>query len=230
MTPHTRQSPPRRELPPWAGYVLPMALFLCITALVEPNLPAYYVPVYTGKVLLVTAVLLFFYPVWQQDIRVDFRMLPVATVVGLLVFATWIGVDRFTPPLPLLGTRIGYDPFTAIAEPVQRGLFLTFRFFGLVIMVPVMEELFWRSFLLRYITAEDFRRVPMGQFSAIAFGVVTVAFGLAHPEWLAALFCGAAYAGLLRATRSLFACIAAHSVTNLALGIYVITTGQWKFW
>ncbi|MCS6776782.1 MAG: CAAX prenyl protease-related protein [Chloroherpetonaceae bacterium] len=207
-----------------------MALFLCITALVEPNLPAHYVSIYTGKVLLVTATLLVFRPVWQQDIRADFRTLPAAVIVGLLVFVLWIGVDRFTPPLPFSSKRIGYDPFTAIADPVQRGLFLTLRFFGLVIMVPVMEELFWRSFLLRYITAEDFRRVPMGQFSATAFGVVTVAFGLAHPEWLAALLCGATYAGLLRATRSLFSCIAAHSVTNLALGLYVITTGQWKFW
>jgi len=35
---------------------------------------------------------------------------------------------------------------------------------------------------------------------------------------------------LLRSTRSLLACIVAHGVTNLSLGIYVLTTGNWKYW
>ena len=55
-------------------------------------------------------------------------------------------------------------------------------------------------------------------------------FALSHPEWLAALIFGLAMCGLLARTRSLFACIAAHAVTNLLLGLYVIHFHQWQYW
>jgi CAAX prenyl protease-like protein len=114
---------------------------------------------------------------------------------------------------------------------VLRYGFLALRFYGLVLMVPVMEEVFWRSFLLRFATdLDDFKRVPIGTFSTTAFFVSSAMFAAAHSEWLVAFICAAAYAYLYRVTRSLFACIVAHSVTNLALGIYILITGDWKYW
>ena len=53
-----------------------------------------------------------------------------------------------------------------------------FRFLRLVIVVPLVEEIFWRGFLLRYLINEKFTEVPIGAFSWFSFGVVTVAFGL----------------------------------------------------
>lgn len=205
-----------------------MAVFMAMTAL-EPKFPAYYVWLYIAKVCVVTGVLVAFRAVWQ-DIRFEARVLLPAVLVGLAVFVEWILLDRVTPPLPFLSHRTAFDPFTAIANSGLRGLFLAFRFFGLVLLVPVMEELFWRSFLLRYLTKEDFTSLPIGTFSASAFGIVAVAFGAAHPEWLAAIVCAIAYGLLLRQTRSLFACIIAHAVTNLALGVYVLAAHQWHFW
>lgn len=205
-----------------------MAVFMAMTAL-EPKFPAHYVWLYIAKVCVVTGVLVAFRAVWQ-DIRFEARVLLPAVLIGLAVFVEWVLLDKITPPLPFLGRRTGFNPFTAIAEPGPRGLFLAFRFFGLVLLVPVMEELFWRSFLLRYLTKEDFTPLPMGTFSASAFGIVAVAFGAAHPEWLAAIVCAIAYGLLLRQTRSLFACIVAHAVTNLALGVYVLAAHQWHYW
>jgi CAAX prenyl protease-like protein len=97
-------------------------------------------------------------------------------------------------------------------------------------MDPVMEEIFWRSFGLRYATTPEFTSLPIGSFSWQGFAIVAALFGAAHPEWLVAVLCAAAYALLLRYTRSLFACVIAHAVTNLSLGLYVLTTGHWRFW
>ena len=60
--------------------------------------------------------------------------------------------------------------------------------------------------------------------------VTSVLFALAHPEWLPALLTGLLWAWLLHQTRSLTACVISHVVANLALGIYVIQYGAWKFW
>ena len=56
------------------------------------------------------------------------------------------------------------------------------------------------------------------------------ASALAHPEWLVAIMASLAYALWLRRSRSLFGAIVAHAVTNAALGAYVLTTEDWKYW
>jgi len=205
-----------------------MALFISLTAL-EGSFPRSAIPLYVVKAIVVTAALAVFRrPL--RDIRIDARVLPVATVVGLLVFVEWIVVDPLTPRLAFLGSRAATNPFASIPDPTLRAIFLAVRFYGLVLMVPFMEEVFWRSFLLRWITKPEFEEIPIDTYSAVAFVVVALLFGLAHQEWLAAILCACAYALLLRQTRSLFACIVAHGVTNLALGIYILTTGEWHYW
>lgn len=195
----------------------------------ESSVPkAYYVWLYLAKVVIVTGVLVAFRTPWK-DIRLKANVLVPAVLVGLAVFVQWILLDKAIP-YPHQGDRISLDPFTAIEVPALRLLFLTARFYGLVLMVPVMEELFWRSFLLRYLTDSDFTKLPVGAFSWKSFSFVAIAFGLAHSEWLVAIICACAYALLLRQTRSLFACIVAHGTTNLALGIYVLVTHDWVYW
>lgn len=222
--------PAKPYIPDWLPYVAPMALFLLITVGEGKAPPSWYVPLYGLKVALVTLVLLVFRRAWQGEIKAEARVLPAALLVGLAVFAEWILLDQWIP-YPHLGTRTAYNPLTAIADPTQRYAFLALRFYGLALLVPIMEEIFWRSFLLRFVTdMDDFRRIPLGDYSAAAFLVVAAMFALAHPEWLVAFICAAAYAYLLRVTRSLFACIVAHSVTNLALGVYVLLTGNWRYW
>jgi len=207
-----------------------MALFLLLTTL-EGRAPAAYSPaLYIAKAVLITIALLFCARTWRHELRFDARVLPLALLVGLIACAEWVLIDRYVP-YPHLGTRTGYDPFTAIADPGLRYGFLAVRFYGLAVMVPVMEEVFWRSFLLRYATDQDrWAALPVGAFNAIGFAVVAALFGVAHPEWLVAVIFAAMVALLLRQTKSLFAAIVMHSVTNLALGIYVLVTHDWKYW
>ncbi len=214
----------------WVGYVVPTALFLFLTTL-EGYFPTHYVLVYIVKIVVVT-LSLGIYRSTLRDFRFEARALVPGLLVGLLIFAIWIPVDKLTPYHLPLGSRAAFDPFARIADPGRLGLFLFARFYGLVVMVPIMEELFWRSFLLRYFSDPniDFRAIPMGQFTWGAFALVAAAFALAHPEWLSAAICGIAYGLLLWRMRSLLAPLVAHMVTNLALGIYIVSTHAWIYW
>jgi CAAX prenyl protease-like protein len=126
------------------------------------------------------------------------------------------------------GARTAFDP--NVLSPAGKWAFIAVRFAGLVLLVPVFEELFWRSFLIRWLIDQDFWKVPIGRVTPLAAGVSSAVFALAHPEWLPALLTGLIWAGLLWQTRSVSACVVSHVVANLALGIYVIATGEWKFW
>jgi uncharacterized protein len=216
---------------PWLSYVAPMAVFMVVTAL-EPSARGQYPLVYTLKVALVTITLAFCRrPL--RDMSFNARAAAAGAVVGAAVFLEWVCLGPLThyPHFAFLGTRAAYDPFSAIHSLPARAMFLAARFYGLVLLVPMIEEVFWRSFLLRFVTEpDDFQRVRQGAFSWTAFIVVALAFGMAHPEWLEGIICAAAYALLLRYTRSLFACVVAHSVTNLLLGIFIVTQHAWWLW
>ena len=215
------------EASAWWAYGGPFALFGVLTMLEGRFGPRYYPLVYAAKVCLVTASL-FLAGAARRDIPPSARVLPLSVMTGLIVFVTWVGVDTWVP-YPHLGSRTAFNPFAALPPP-WAALFLAVRFYGLVLMVPVMEELFMRSFLLRYFTSPQFRQLPPGTFSAGALGIVTALSALSHPEWLVAAITSVVFALLLRHTRSLFAVVVAHAVTNAALGIYVVATGEWKYW
>lgn len=149
--------------------------------------------------------------------------------IAILVFGIWIA------PQELLGSaprNDGFDPTPLASNPYLYWGTLGFRFLRLVIVVPFIEEIFWRGFLLRYLIREDFEQLPFGSYTWTSFGIVTLMFGLAHwgPDFVPALICGALYNGIAIHTRSLSSCVLAHAVTNLLLGIYIMATRQWGFW
>ncbi len=213
---------------PWWAYVAPMAVFLGITYL-EGLAPSSYVWIYVAKVCAVTAALIACRAAWQ-DVKFEWHAVGPGVVVGLAVLAIWVAGEKWIAYPHLVGNRSAFDPFVSIASPSTRYVFLATRFFGLALMVPVMEELFWRSFLIRYLTTAKWRNIPPWEYSWPAFAMVAAGFGLEHPEWLVAVVCAVAYGLLLRQTKSLFACIVAHAATNLGLGIYVIYSGAWQLW
>ncbi len=217
----------KNSAPPWLPYVAPIAVFLALTAL-EGKLPDQYIWVYLAKVVATSLVLFACRSTWK-DIRFESKWIPAGIVVGLVVFFVWIGIEK-TLPYPHFGERTAYNPFQSIASAGNRTLFLVARFYGLVLLVPVMEELFWRSFLLRFASNQDFESLPIGTFTWTGFFIVAGLFGFSHPEWLVAIIAAVAYGLLLRQTKSIFACVIAHLVTNLVLGVYVITRHDWRFW
>jgi CAAX prenyl protease-like protein len=93
-----------------------------------------------------------------------------------------------------------------------------------------MEELFWRSFLMRWIQHPRFEVVDPRRIGARAIVLSTFVFMLAHTMWLAAIVAGLAYAWLYVRCGTLWAPVVAHAVTNGALGAWVVATRQWQFW
>ena len=149
-----------------------------------------------------------------------------AVAVGLAVFVLWIRLDA--PWMQIGEPTAGFVPVDAQGR--LEAPLIALRLLGATLLVPVMEELFWRSFLMRWLQAPVFERVDPRQVGVKALALSTFVFMLAHPLWLAAIIAGLAYALLYRRSGKLWAAVIAHAVTNGALGLWVVQTGQWQFW
>ena len=149
--------------------------------------------------------------------------------IGVVVFAIWIGLDPFYPKLPGAGTswnpQSQFGPHSTLAT-----LFIGVRLIGVTLVVPPLEEVFYRSFVYRWIVNPDFRSVPLGRFAWFPFLVTSAVFGFEHHEWLAGILCGFAYQGLVCWKKRLGDAMTAHALTNFLLGVYVIWKGAWNFW
>ena len=149
-----------------------------------------------------------------------------SVAVGVVVFVLWIQLDA--PWMHLGEPTATFVPVDAQGQRLWPLIVL--RWLGASLVVPVMEELFWRSFLMRWLQAPAFEGVPPEQVGLRAIVLSTFVFMLAHPLWLAAIVAGLAYAVLYRQTGRLWTAVIAHAVTNGLLGIWVVHTGQWQFW
>jgi CAAX prenyl protease-like protein len=156
----------------------------------------------------------------------DTRELLWAVAVGLLVFVVWIQLDA---PWMTLGPPTA--PFVPVnADGSLDWPLIAVRWVGATLMVPVMEELFWRSFLLRWIQQPLFEALNPRDVGARALVICTFLFVLAHTLWLAAALAGLAYALLYMRSGKLWLPVIAHAVTNGALGVWVVVQRQWQFW
>jgi uncharacterized protein len=213
-----------------------MGAFLCLTALEGflPKGPGNHHPLWYPAIYAVKAIAVAVTAVICRSSWCDFRPRPswailvFSAVLGFMVTVMWVGLDGHYPAISLRGLRANFDP--RVLSPPALTAFLAVRFLGLVVLVPAIEELFWRSFLIRWIINPRFERVPLGRVTPAAAAISAVVFALAHPEWLPALITGLLWAGLLRYTRSLSACLVSHAVANLTLYLYVLGTGNWRFW
>jgi CAAX prenyl protease-like protein len=217
-------------------YVLPFVLYLALTQL-PGYYPDYYPQLYAAVVVVVGATTLWLLRS-RGIVRPHFRVLT-GVNVGVAGIVLWIALCRlnleqtlaeFLPSFLRPSQRAGFNPFEKIASPLGCWAFIAIRLLGLAVLVPVVEELFWRGFLLRWLISADWQKVNLGQFSTLSFCGVTLLFTLVHPEWVAAAVYCALLNGLLYWKRDLWICIVAHGMSNLLLGIYIMTTGAWELW
>jgi uncharacterized protein len=214
--------------------VLPFAVFMLLLALrgampadgswgMDPRW------VYGGSVLLVGGLLLWFWREYGELVaqrRPTLGEAALAVVVGLAVFYLWTLLDA--PWMRLGEATAGFRPVD-LQGNVMWPLALV-RWLGAALLVPVMEELFWRSFLMRWIAHAPFETVDPQRVGLKAVVLTTFLFMLAHTLWLAAIVAGLAYAWLYVRTGKLWVPIIAHAVTNGVLGVWVVLTGNWGFW
>jgi CAAX protease family protein len=158
------------------------------------------------------------------------RHVAFALLIGIIVFLIWISPQAFFGFAP---RTIGFNPVGIFDnQSVFYWPTIILRFLRLVIVVPFVEEIFWRGFLLRYFIDENFERVPFGAFSWPSFSIVALAFAFSHSsaDWPAALITGVIYNSVAYRTKNLSSCILTHAITNLLLGLWIMKTKQWGFW
>ena len=211
---------------------LPFALYILFLVLENgvsnwaPGFDARWLyPVKTG---LVAAALLI---LWRHYTELKCERLPLlhlllSIIAGLIVLVLWVNLEARWMLLGDPGK--GYIPLDAQGriEP----LLIAFRIAGAALVVPLMEELFWRSFIQRWIQRPDFMALDPAQIGMRALVIASVLFAVEHQQWFAGLLAGLAYGGLYIYTRNLWAPVIAHAITNGGLGIYVVMTGRWQFW
>ncbi len=185
--------------------------------------------IYAWGVLLVGALLW----AWRREYGELFaqtfpalREVLLAVLVGGVVFFLWITLDA--PWMRLGEATRGFRPVDAQGNMIWP--LLAVRWLGATLLVPVMEELFWRSFLMRWIQAPQFEAVDPMRVGLRAVLLSTFVFMLAHTLWLAAIVAGLAYAWLYIRTGRLWSAVIAHAVTNGLLGVWVVFSGNWGFW
>jgi uncharacterized protein len=214
--------------------VAPFAVFMALLALrgalpaanpwgIDPRW------IYGLGVLLVGALLAWW---WHEYGELDRQNRPttrealLGVATGLVVFGLWIRLDA---PWMVIGeTSASFVPVTLDGR-LDLPL-VAVRWVGATLLVPLMEELFWRSFLMRWIERAPFETVDPQRVGLKAIVLSAFVFTLAHTLWLAAAIAGLAYAWLYVRTGKLWVPVIAHAVTNGALGLWVIGTGRWQFW
>lgn len=206
-------------------YIVPFAIFIGISLIgsqIEGGTYFSY-PIKTVAVAIALFIYRKNYAELYQGIPV--KSILIAFIIGIIVFIIWILPEGLYPTLG----ESQFNPYV-FENKSWIILLIIFRLIGAVLVVPIFEELFWRSFLIRWIIKPDFKNVAIGKFTWLSFVLIVIFFGLEHHQWLAGLAAGAIYNGLLYQQKNLWSCIIAHAVTNLALGIYVLITEQWGFW
>jgi hypothetical protein len=225
-----REFLPAPQTRPAIGYIVPFAAFVGIMA-VERLLGLPLVWSYAVRLVAVSLVLALF-----SRSFLSFRpSAPVASIgVGIAVFFIWIGPDVLFGyrhfwlfENPLMGTAV-----TSIAPELKTNfLFLAVRVLGTAVLVPIVEELFWRGWLMRWLIDKDFLKVPFGKYVPSAFWIVVVLFASEHGSfWEVGLAAGMVYNWWIIRTGNLADCILAHAVTNAILAAYILKAGQWQYW
>lgn len=162
----------------------------------------------------------------HESVKLNANLYYISIFAGVFVFIFWIAPY---PSWAMTADSSGFSPTRADGRGLDIPLLLM-RMAGAALVVPLMEELFWRSFLMRWFQNKNFLSVNPATIGLFAFLSTAILFALEHSLWLAGLLAGLVFGGLYKLTRSLWAPIIAHAVTNGLLGIWVVYTENWRYW
>jgi uncharacterized protein len=188
-------------------------------------------------------------------------------LTGLVLFAMWKHYPTLTGPRGVVGSvllgagagLVGVIVWIVLVLPFQdagagdpfSAPAFALRLAAATLLVPVFEELFFRRYILGFITQwgearrsgvpdafavaldqRSVRELAPGAWTGAAVLLSSAAFALGHApaHWLAAFVYGLLMAALWIIRRDLIAPITAHAVTNLVLYVFVFLSGNWGLW
>lgn len=229
--PETETAVASLEKNPSVRYIAPFVAFLLFLTVSGRQL----ISPYWEAPLWVLALAAICYWAWPRELSLR-PIRPWASIaIGILVFAIWIAPDLLIPGYrssPAFSNSITGKLHSSLRPAeLQSQWILIWRTLRAVLIVPVVEELFWRAWLMRWLINPDFQKVRLGTYAPVAFWVTAILFASEHgPYWDVGLITGIIYNLWMIRTRSVADCILMHAATNAILSGYVIATSQWQYW
>lgn len=213
----------------WVG---PFAVFMALLV-AAPYLPFGQPWESIVRVAVIIAALVYFSAPLIRTFRIEHAAGSVA--LGIAVCALWVAPDLLFPGWRghwLFQNGITGTITTSIdPKDLTDPLVLTLRIVRATLLVPILEELFWRGWLPRWIVNPDWQKVPLGTYTTMAFVASAALFALEHgPYWEVGLLCGLIYNWWFWKTKSLGDIVLVHAVTNGALSAFVFATGKYEYW
>jgi len=224
---------------PAASRVAPFVIFLALTACQGKFGPESAYWFYFAKTII-GAWLVFEMRPFVSEMR--WAVSWEAILVGVGIFAVWVGISGEWTTQDSLWVKLGlshsqnapgkiWNPDSQFgANSATAWFFILTRILGSTFIVPPLEEVFYRSFLYRYVASQNFLSVPLNRFLPLPFFATALVFGFSHNEWLAGILCGAAFQWLVIRKNRLGDAMTAHAITNFLLGAWIVRRGAWHFW
>jgi len=213
-----------------ARYVAPFTIFLLFLALFPrlPINPQWEAPL---RVVILGVIC---YICWPRRLSLRPRHWIASIAGGIAVFVLWIAPDLMFAGYresPLFSNSIVGHLHSSIPAELRSPWILAWRTARAVLIVPIVEELFWRAWLMRWLINTDFERVPLGAYAPFAFWITAILFASEHGSyWDVGLLTGVIYNWWMIRTKSVADCILMHAITNAFLSGYVILAHQWQYW
>lgn len=148
--------------------------------------------------------------------------LALPVLAGAAVGVLWIWLAR--------GEASRASEGLSLLAPGERALWIAVRVMGSCLIIPLIEELAFRGFLLSWIQAPDFERVDPRAWSVSAVLLSSLAFGALHQQWVAGTIAGVAFAALRIRRGRLGDALLAHVVANASVAVAVLAGGRWDLW
>jgi exosortase E/protease (VPEID-CTERM system) len=199
--------PLRRD--PVAAAILPFILFMIISTVVSALAPHPDLG-YPVKALALLGVVLIFLPayrllIWRPD--------PLALVAGLAVGIVWVVVSG--PGDPELAAIL------AAMTPESYASWILLRLLGTALLVPLVEEMFFRGYVLIRLDGPGWRRIAAVAISSLAFGAL-------HGRWVEAGVAGVIFAALALRRGRVTDAVLAHVTANVLIGVVAAWQGDFS--
>jgi CAAX prenyl protease-like protein len=211
---------------PILSRVIPFAAFAALTMLQGRFGDASQYWIYALKTVIGAWLILLVRPYVKE---MKWKLSWEAIIAGVAVFVAWVGLDGL---YPMFAERSeSFDPNRTYGTGSALALiYIGARILGSSLVVPVLEEVFYRSFLYRYLIQSQFLQIPLGRLDLKAFLIAGVIFGVGHYEWLPGILCAFVYQGLVCRKDRLGDAITAHAITNFLLALWVVFRPAYYFW
>lgn len=219
-----------RQLPdPYAGALIPFIALLVGTLLMGLYTQSGPNPIYVVKALCMAGGLVWTRDRWWPLLMQELMRARSTVLFGLIAFALGAAMAVVWAWMHPIDTQANGEFAASFVNLAvwQQSLWLVIRVFGACLMVPLIEELFFRGYVMSKLSGwVGDLKWPDAARTIIPLLVSSALFAVMHQAWLVAALVGLGY-GLIRLRMGLFAAVVAHGATNVMVVLIAFYTQQW---